>query len=225
MPGSLNFDLVVLDFDGVLIDSEAVTVEAEAMCLTSAGFPIEKTELVNRFTDADYETIVRVLERRFVRKTEHDLIPRLKREVEESILENVEVVPGMDDLLRDLVGRCCIATSSSFSRLKALLEVTSLTSLVQNDICFCSERVARDKPAPDVFLFAAQQMGVSPSDCVVVEDTPRGILAGLSAGITTIGFTGGSHATASLTKQLADAGANEIAKSSEELQQLLWSAT
>ena len=71
--------------------------------------------------------------------------------------------------------------------------------------------MARSKPAPDLFLFAAEQMGHPPEDTLVVEDSPAGVTAALAAGMTVVGFTGGSHyRSRTMTDRLSDAGATTV---------------
>nr|AYC79773.1 hypothetical protein [uncultured bacterium] len=82
---------------------------------------------------------------------------------------------------------------------------------------FSANDVRLGKPAPDLFLHAAAQMRVAPSDCIVVEDSPPGIAAAVAAGMTPIGFVGGSHADSGLSRQLVNAGARTVIRDMRDL--------
>ena len=92
-----------------------------------------------------------------------------------------------------LRGPKCVASSSSLERIRVSLESTDLIRFFEPNL-FSASDVRKGKPAPDLFLHAAGKMQVSPSDCIVVEDSPVGVAAGVAAGMTVIGFVGGSHA-------------------------------
>ena len=85
-----------------------------------------------------------------------------------------------------------MASSSTPERIRLALGVTDLLDYFTPNI-FSATMVKQGKPAPDLFLYAAMQMGVSPKDCVVIEDSVSGVKAAKAAGMTAIGFTGGSH--------------------------------
>jgi beta-phosphoglucomutase-like phosphatase (HAD superfamily) len=86
----------------------------------------------------------------------------------------------------------CVATSSSPRRVAMSLQLVGLAALV-GDRAFTSTLVARGKPAPDLFLYAAARMGADPARTLVIEDSLTGIRAGLAAGMTVWRFIGGSH--------------------------------
>lgn len=123
-------------------------------------------------------------------------------------------VPSANSLLDGLSQRqvrFCVASSSSLERLDLALECLNLRSRVQN--VFSAEQVKQGKPAPDLFLFAADSLGVSPSRCLVVEDSPYGVQAARTAGMTCLGFVGGSHLEGirgEHASHLVDAGADSI---------------
>ena len=102
----------------------------------------------------------------------------------------------MDGIAKAVAGlgkRVCVASSSQPERIRLSLSVTGLLDLFEPDI-FSATMVERGKPAPDLFLLAAERMGVAPSACVVVEDSPAGIEAARRAGMRVIAFCGGGHA-------------------------------
>jgi beta-phosphoglucomutase-like phosphatase (HAD superfamily) len=90
---------------------------------------------------------------------------------------------------------------------------------------FSARMVARGKPHPDLFLFAADRMGVDPQDCVVVEDSPHGVVAAHAAGMRVIGFSGGAHMTAPARDRLLKSRPHTIAPSMAELARVLGCST
>jgi beta-phosphoglucomutase-like phosphatase (HAD superfamily) len=101
-----------------------------------------------------------------------------------------------------------VASSSARDRIYASLEITGLARFF--DFVFSACDVSSGKPAPDLFLHAASRMGVQALDCIVIEDSPAGVTAATAAGMTAIGFVGGSHAGAQLGEELTRAGARAI---------------
>lgn len=110
----------------------------------------------------------------------------------------------------------CIASSSSLDRLRLCLDVLGLTE-VFGDAVFSADMVARGKPHPDIFLLAAERMGLEPKNCVVIEDSASGVRAGISAGMTVIGLCAGSHLRDGHADKLAEADANHVVATWEEV--------
>jgi HAD superfamily hydrolase (TIGR01509 family) len=104
-------------------------------------------------------------------------------------------IPGVKVALGKLPGRRCIASSSKPERIRLSLSVTGLLNEFEPHI-YSASMVERGKPAPDLFLHAARDMGEEPGDCLVIEDSPAGVEAAKAAGMRVFGFTGGSHALA-----------------------------
>jgi HAD superfamily hydrolase (TIGR01509 family) len=108
-----------------------------------------------------------------------------------------------------LRGPKCVASSSTLDRMRVSLESTDLIRFFEPNL-FSAGDVPNGKPAPDLFLHAAAKMRVKPADCLVVEDSAVGVAAGVAAGMTVIGFVGGSHASSKLTTSLSAAGARAV---------------
>ena len=118
-------------------------------------------------------------------------------------------VDGVADVLAALEMPFAVASSSSVHKLRLSLDTCALTRFFDGHI-YSAEQVARGKPAPDVFLLAASQIGSDPADTVVVEDSPAGITAARRAGMRAIGFAGGSHCLPSHADRLIAAGAVRV---------------
>jgi beta-phosphoglucomutase-like phosphatase (HAD superfamily) len=96
------------------------------------------------------------------------------------------------------------------------LEVLDMTALFEGR-AFSASNVARGKPHPDIFLYAAEKLGVAPADCIVIEDSVGGITAARAAGATAIGFTAASHIGPGHDARLREAGADHVVASFVEL--------
>ena len=108
-----------------------------------------------------------------------------------------------------LRGPKCVASSSSLDRIRVSLESTDLIRFFEPNL-FSASEVRNGKPAPDLLLHAAGRMRVPPAECIVVEDSAVGVAAGIAAGMTAIGFVGGSHASGQLGNHLRAAGASAV---------------
>jgi beta-phosphoglucomutase-like phosphatase (HAD superfamily) len=109
-----------------------------------------------------------------------------------------------------------VASSSPIERVRVSLEITGLARYFGANL-FSASDVPQGKPAPDLFLVVAKRMKVAPADCIVVEDSPAGVVAATAAGMTTIGFVGGRHAGPGLGVLLEEAGARAIVADMRQL--------
>lgn len=206
----MRTELLIFDCDGVLVDSEVIVIEIEADLLTAAGFPITIDEIADRFVGLSYPDMMQTLAADHGRQVPPELSARIQRDAVAAFPERLEAVAGMTDLLTGLTAPRCVASSSDLDRVRLSLEVTGLTSHFDPAHVFSAQMVERGKPSPDLFLHAAAQLGVDPTHCLVIEDSPHGVSAAIAAGMRVIGFVGGQHARPSLTRRLADAGASTI---------------
>jgi HAD superfamily hydrolase (TIGR01509 family) len=199
----MNLGLVIFDCDGVLIDSELLSVEVDIVCLAEYGLDLSADEIIERYIGTSDMTAD--LETRYGRALPgfDDRHRQLLRSVFEARLKPI---PGVAALLDWLACRRCVASSSSPERLQHALSLVGLYDRFHPNI-FSASMVARGKPAPDLFLHAAERMGVAPAECVVIEDSLPGVEAACAAGMTAIGFAGGSHCRAGHAARLRERGA------------------
>lgn len=203
----MSYELVVFDCDGVLVDSEILAIEIESELLTAAGFALSPIEVADNCVGLSYADMMAWLADRFGRPVPEGMSETIQRTVLESFPDRLEPVAGMGDVLAGLVAKRCVASSSDLDRVRLSLDVTDLARHFEPTSVFSAQMVQRGKPAPDLFLHAASTVGVDTASCVVVEDSPHGVAAGVAAGMTVVGFTAGLHAQPSLAGRLRDAGA------------------
>jgi len=213
--------LLVFDCDGVLVDSEVLVIEIESQLLTEAGFAITADEIADTCVGLSYADMMLLLEERFDRPVPVDLNSRIQTAALAAFPDRLQPVQGIGVLLASNQMTRCVASSSNLDRIMMSLEITGLRDLFEANSIFSAQMVDRGKPAPDLFLHAAEHMSVEPSKCTVIEDSPHGVAAALAAGMNVIGFVGGLHARPSLSARLSAAGAQQIATTSTELAAVL----
>lgn len=209
--------LVVFDCDGVLVDSEALAIGIEAEMLTAAGFAVDPDEIAQRFIGLSYSSMLATLGRQYGRPVPEALSLAIQRAALDLFPTRLHAVPGIAQLLASLELPCCVASSSDVDRIGLSLRVCGLDRHFPADHIFSAQMVANGKPAPDLFLLAAEKMRVDPGDCIVVEDSPPGVLAARAAGMRVVGFVAGSHAWQGLDQRLIEAGASEVVATSPAL--------
>ena len=114
------------------------------------------------------------------------------REILSAFERELKGVEGVRQAVEGLRARVCVASSSGHDRLRHSLRLAGYETLFAPNI-FSAAEVAEGKPSPDLFLHAARAMGVKPKDCLVIEDSVAGVVAGRAAGMAVFGFVGASH--------------------------------
>jgi len=216
----MPFSLVIFDCDGVLVDSEILSAEVEAEALSHLGVPVTSQDVMNRFLGLTQAELERKFEREYGIRLPPDHAQTTSQMLRKAYLTRLDPVPGVRKVIEELAVPFCVASNSPPSKLGLGLSVTNLFELVYPNI-FCSKLVARGKPAPDLFLYAAKTMGADPARAVVVEDSVVGIKAAKAAGMLAIGFVGGLHHMPPSDQALIAAGADHIAQTMEDVQALI----
>lgn len=215
-----TYELVIFDCDGVLIDSEMLVCRVDSEIFTAHGFPITAAEIARRFIGRSAAHMFGEIEQDFGRPLPEAARQEVKTRVNAALAREVEALPGLVPLLDRLQVPSCVASSSDPERLQASLGAAGLYDRFHPHV-YSAVQVPRGKPAPDLFLHAAAQLGVAPEGCVVIEDSLAGVAAGLAAGMTVIGFTGGGHCGPDHAETLRAAGASLVVPSMAALQALL----
>lgn len=216
----MTHDLVIFDCDGVLIDSEVLACRIDAAVFTEGGFPITAEEIARRFVGRSAAQMFAEIEAGFGRPLPVSLRAEVKERLNAALASEVEAMPGVQALLDRLPLPACVASSSDPARLEISLGRAGLYDRFHPHI-YSAVQVERGKPAPDLFLYAAERLGAAPAACVVIEDSPAGVAAGIAAGMTVVGFTGGGHCGPDHAAVLRAAGAGEVVSSMADLEALL----
>jgi len=208
--------LIIYDCDGVLVDSEIIAHELLAQMMTDLGHPMTTAQAVQKFAGRSLAETLSLIEASLGRNIPAHLGQRYSNLLVERLRRGLKPIAGVKAAITALRYPRCVASSSSLERIRLSLEATGLASLFGTNI-FSATQVARGKPAPDLYLFAAKTMAAAPENCVVIEDSALGASAGRAAGMKVVGFIGAAHATDDAAQQLAAAGACGVISSMVEL--------
>ncbi|MFJ5832502.1 HAD family hydrolase [Streptomyces sp. NPDC093089] len=188
----MRYDLVIFDNDGVLVDSEPISNTLLAGYLTELGHPTTYEESVRDYMGSAMHRIHELVEERSGERLPEGFDETFHARVFAAFERELEAVAGAGDVLKGLAEAgvsYCVASSGSHERIRVGHRKTGLDAWFRDGIVFSAEDVGRGKPAPDLFLHAAERMGVAPERCVVVEDSRLGVQAALAAGMDVYGFT------------------------------------
>ncbi|WP_238364178.1 HAD family hydrolase [Mesobacterium pallidum] len=184
--------LVIFDCDGVVIDSEAISARMLVAELAGHGVEIDMAYVARHFLGRSYKVVLDQVRRAFGVVLPEGFEAEYRARLIGAFRRDLKVMPGVADVLHELSVPYCLATSSSPERVRQSLDLVGLAGAFAGRVNTASE-VANGKPAPDLFLLAAERMGVPPAECLVIEDSRAGIEAGLAAGMQVWRFTGGTH--------------------------------
>jgi HAD superfamily hydrolase (TIGR01509 family) len=172
----------------VLVDSERIAVRLDAQILAELGWQISEAEVIERFVGKTDAAMRQEVEERLGRSLARDwesFAPRYR----DAFAAELEAVDGIEDALDAIDLPTCVASSGTPESIEAKLRLTGLWERFRGRI-FSAADVKHGKPAPDLFLYAARQMGVEPKFCAVVEDSPYGVQAARAAGMRVFAYAG-----------------------------------
>jgi HAD superfamily hydrolase (TIGR01509 family) len=216
----VSFDLVIFDCDGVLVDSEVVSCRAHADMLTRYGYPITADQVLDLFLGVSDREARLAVEAETGRPLPADFEALMKQAALDSYADDLRPLPYMAETIAALDVPKCVASSGTPEKIRHGLTCAGLYDLLAPHI-FSATQVMRGKPAPDLFLFAAEQMKVRPERCVVIEDSVPGVTGALAAGMTVLGFHGGSHCRPGYADRLREAGASVTFDDMRQLPRLI----
>ncbi|MFJ2260128.1 HAD family hydrolase [Streptomyces sp. NPDC087844] len=213
----MRYELVIFDNDGVLVDSEPISNTLLAAYLTELGHPTSYEDSLRDYMGAAMHRVHDLVEERTGERLPADFDDVFHGRVFAAFERELEPVPGAVEVLEKLAADgipYCVASSGSHQRIRVGHRKTGLDRWFDDERIFSSQDVGRGKPAPDLFLHAAERMGVPPEKCVVVEDSPLGVRAARAAGMDVYGFT-------AMTPAARLAGADRLFGEMGELLELL----
>ena len=185
--------LVIFDCDGVLVDSEPIALRLLVETLARAGLHLSPGEADALFLGRSLASTREIVAREYGVTVTDAALDAMRAALYAAFRAELAPIPHIAEALDALPCPYCVASSSQPERVALSLAVTGLWPRFEGR-AFSATMVAKGKPAPDLFLFAAETLGYPPAACLVVEDSPAGIQAAKAAGMKVIAFTGGSHA-------------------------------
>ncbi len=207
---------VIFDCDGVLIDSEKISMAVDRALLAENGIDLTEAEMYRRFVGPTFEDMVAELEREHGKTLPPDLSARKDGMMLELYRRDLKPVPGVIPMLQKLALPKSVGTNGPRDRALEALRITGLAPFF-GDRLTTYEDVKNGKPAPDIYLLAAQRAGLAPSRCLVVEDSVTGVTSALEAGCKVIGFTGVAHDPAAKARELKKLGISHVIHDMGEL--------
>ena len=218
MPPVQERRLVIFDCDGVLVDSEGISNAVLARMLGEQGLTMTVAESRRAFQGLLLSDVLLQAQERLGRELPEDWLARFEQLRAEAFHRELEPVPGAARAVELILAAgfaVCVASQGKLEKTQLSLTLTGLRHLFAENTLFSAYQVAHGKPHPDLFLHAARTMRARPAECVVVEDTPSGVLAAVAAGMRVLGYAADSEESA-----LCEAGA-ETFDSLEQLPGLL----
>ena len=198
--------LIIFDCDGVLVDSEVISCRAHAETLTRHGYPITADQVLQRFLGVSDREARLTVEAELGCSLPDDFEAQMKQAALQRYADELGAIPHIGEAIAAIDLPKCVASSGTPEKIRHGLTCAGLYDVLAPNI-FSATQVTRGKPAPDLFLFAAEQMNIRPAQCLVIEDSVAGVTGGRAAGMTVLGFHGGSHCSAGHAELLRAAGA------------------
>ena len=216
---------IVFDFDGVIADSEAPANRVLAECLTEIGLATSYHDALDLYCGHRWSDCEARIEERLGRPLPPGFIDDCKQRTWQRVRDDIQPVAGVAEFLE----RCAhlpraVASSSTPDWLAAVLERLGLAHHFRDRV-FSAAQLARGKPHPDIYLNAAAGLGIDPSACVAIEDSPIGVASAAAARMRVVGLCAASHVRDGHAERLIAAGAHHAARSFAEVAALLFAAS
>ena len=220
---AVRFAAILFDFDGVLIESEYIGNKHIADFLTSIGHPTTPEESMANFMGYAGKDFLNRVEAWIGRPLPEDFFAAREAEDARVMAEGIGEVAGAIAFVRSLPSELpkAVVSSSSTRWIRRHLEHIGLSELFGEHLYSGREHVERGKPAPDLYLYAADKLGVAIADCAIIEDSPVGATGAVASGGHVIGLCAGSHCAPDHADRLRKIGVAAVASSFDEAATLL----
>lgn len=204
-------NLIIFDCDGVLVDSERLSNTVFCKILNNYGLKLTLDDMFETFVGNSMQRCIEIITDMLGHPPPDNFETTYRTQVADVFKTDLKAVDGVEDIITSLDKPYCIASSGPHEKMKISLGVTGLSKYFSNNIYSTSD-VARAKPYPDVYLHAAEQMGFTSNECLVIEDSVLGVQAAKAADMRVIAYAGYLS-----EERLLAAGADKIIKHMHEL--------
>ena len=212
---------IIFDFDGVIADSEVLANAVLAELVTELGVPTTVEDSYRNYMGKRFHEVVAAVEKAIGCATPPSFGELWQVRTLARFRQDLAPITGVREFIAKFGALPrCIASSSTPQRLAVSLEILEMTELFAGRV-FSASNVARGKPHPDIFLQAAAEIGVSPRECIIIEDSASGVIAGREAGATVIGLLAAGHIRDGHGTSLKDAGAHYLAADYVEVERIV----
>ncbi|MCK5233975.1 MAG: HAD family phosphatase [Candidatus Aenigmarchaeota archaeon] len=185
-------DTIIFDADGIVLDSEQAWVKGTTEFLRRKGFIYDKERLMPLMIGGSVEDGVRIMQKEYGFGGDANALARERVSLVRMYYETeLEFVKGFEEFYSKVQGKykTCIATSLDSELLKIADKKLGLTKIFNDKIFSIADVGNVSKPAPDIFLYVAKKLNSKPQNCLVIEDSPRGVKAAKSAGMFCVALT------------------------------------
>ena len=219
----IRFDALIFDFDGVLLESEFEANVTLAQLLTDLGHEHTPTEAIRHYTGLNGDDFLAAIERRIGTKLPQAFHDRMKQESIRALEQGVDPVAGAVEFVRALPADLpkAVASSSSTKWIRCHLDHLGLSDAFGEHVYSGREHVRRGKPAPDLYIHAADRLGVDIRRCAILEDSEVGAKGAVASGATVIGVAAGRHCFDGHEEMLRSAGIAYVAHSFDDVARLV----
>jgi HAD superfamily hydrolase (TIGR01509 family) len=216
-------EAIIFDFDGVLLESEYEGNRELAAMLTKLGHEHSVEDTLRHYVGLAGKDFVAAIEDRIGAGLPVEFHHWMKEMGARALREGIDPVAGAVDFVRSLPADLpkAVASSSSTRWVRGHLEHIGLAEPFGDHIYSGREHVERGKPAPDLYLHAARQLGIAIDRCTIIEDSRVGATGALASGARVIGLAAGLHCIDGHDSMLRDLGVEEIAYNFDEVRELL----
>ena len=197
---------IIFDCDGVLVDTEKISCGVIAEEARNLGVDLSNQEALETFSGTSYSFVFDFIEQRLGKKLPENFEENYRKRTFEEFEKKLQPIPGIHDVIKKLNLPFCVASNAPSYKVEFNLKLVNLFPFFENKI-FSAYQVNAWKPNPTLFLTAAKKMGFSPSETLVIEDSPVGVQAAVAANMKVLGFAKGEKA-----EILRSNGANVISK-------------
>ena len=219
----MKFDALIFDFDGVLIESEFEGNQRLAELLTSLGHPTSVAEAIEHYTGLAGQDFVAAVETRIGRALPPEFHERGRVHRDRAMREGIDEVAGAIEFVRSLPPQLpkAVASSSSTNWVRTHLAHIGLEDVFAEHVYSGREHVSRGKPAPDLYIHAADRLGVDIRRSAILEDSEVGAKGAIASGATVIGVAAGRHCFDGHEEMLRSAGIAYVAHSFDDVARLV----
>lgn len=217
------FDAIIFDFDGVLLESELEINRLTAELLTELGHPTTLEEALEHYTGLTGRDVLSVMEQRIGSPVPQQFHDAMREAGARALFEGIEPIAGAVEFVLGLPAALpkAVASSSSTEWIRAHLDHLALRDAFEPHIYSGKEHVRRGKPAPDLYLHAAAQLGVEIDRTIILEDSKVGATGALASGATVIGLAAGKHCLDGHADMLRSVGVHHVAHSFDQVRTLI----
>lgn len=217
----MKFEYLFSDCDGVIIDSEIIAARIMVKYISSFNVPITLEEYLKNYAGQTFSGIMTKLSKEYNFVLPNNFVTEITNQYKEAAKTEEKEIKGTKEAYEAIPLPKAIISNSFKEQINHAVDFTGLRGEFGDRVYSGVESVSNPKPAPDVYLLAAKELGVDPKKVIVVEDSISGVKSGLAAGMYVIGFTGASHLTEEHQHILKALGVKEVIQDMSDLPALV----